>query len=211
MKRRLLYKGYCVLGCLLLVLSVVLCPCETILANEAEDMNTELEAVDEEIVLNTSDGFEGLNGVSTLSDAGAESIHLVENSGDFKYELDVIISRENSTSATSKERIAYGIGTFKCYYKNTTWLYTATLNATFHYNGTYAWTGYGHYSWKNNTKINFRQDVVQNTFSSKKVTGKTTYTVGTNVYCKYGYMGLHTLKITCTPKGVIDISKSITK
>ena len=144
-----------------------------------------------------------------------DEIHEVEYDGDYKYELDMVVldSLSNNAMRTatslSNDNTHYAIGTFKCYYKNTTWVYTGHLQATFHYNGTYAWATYGYYSWENNTSINFSQIVTKNTYSSKKVTGKTKYVVTTSVNTCYGNIGTHTMKITCTPNGVVDSSISV--
>ena len=144
-----------------------------------------------------------------------DEIHEVEYDGDYKYELDLVVVDSSNANAmktatsTSAEQKKYAIGTFKCYYKNTVWVFTGNLQATFHYNGTYAWTTYGYYSWTNNTNINFSQNVTKNTYSSKKVTGKTKYVVKTSVNTCYGNLGTHTMKITCTPSGVVDSRISV--
>jgi len=138
-----------------------------------------------------------------------DEIHEVEYVGDYKYELDMVVLDSSSNNAmrtatsASNDNTHYAVGTFKCYYKNTTWVFTGNLRATFHYNGTYAWTTYGYYSWENNTSINFSQKVTKNSYSSEKVTGKTKYVVKTSVNTCYGNLGTHTMKITCTPKGSV--------
>ena len=64
-----------------------------------------------------------------------DEIHEVEYDGDYKYELDLVVVDSSNNNAmktatsTSNEQKKYAIGTFKCYYKNTTWVFTGNLQA----------------------------------------------------------------------------------
>lgn len=186
-KKKMFYKGYRIIGCLILVLSMVFSS-ETVLANEVKNVN----------------------GLLT------KDIHLVEKKGDFVYETNFSIVKPNtitafsSAQANGKEKTHYGIATFKCYNKKGTWLFTVTLDATFHYNGKYVWCTYGYYSYKYNTNKGFGQSVTKNTYSSKKVTSKSKYIVKANIYNMNGYLGEHQFIISCTPNGKVDSSLTVT-
>lgn len=135
-------------------------------------------------------------------------IHSVEYADGLRYELDFsVIEPEIMTCSTEKTK--RGEGVFKCYNSNGVWLFTATLTATFHYNGTYAWTTYGYYGWEYNAKVGFGQSIQKNKYENKKSTTKTKYVVKTKVYTSKGYIGLHTFKLTCTPQGTLNIKNSV--
>lgn len=163
---------------------------------------------------NDSLGFDQneLQEIFETSESDVETLHSEQYCGDFKYTIDMNVYTPEpgvSTRASSSTKTKKGEGVFNCYYKNTTWVFTATLTATFNYNGTYAWTTYGYYAWESNSKAGFSQSITKNTYSSEKSKDKTKYVVSTKVYSNYGYLGLHTFKLICTPSGGLNIKNSV--
>lgn len=206
-KKGLFYKGYCILGCLLLMFSMMFSHV-TVSASEVKNMNGILaEDANEYSCFNEEGGIEE---VFISNKTENEIMHSVEYDGDYVFEIDLSIVEPDTISALSTDQTKYGIATFKCNTSSGTWLYTAKLQATFHYNGTYAWCTYGYYSFTYNTDMGFGQSVTKNTYSSKKVTSKTKYIVKTSVYSKYGYEGDHKFKLTCTPNGTLNSNVTVT-
>ncbi len=143
----------------------------------------------------------------SAEDVVSGEIHSVEYVNGFRYELDLSVI-EPEIKTYGAEETKRGEGIFRCYNGSGVWIFTATLSATFHYNGTKVWTTYGYYSWEYNTGIGFRQSIQKNQYDNNKTT-KTKYVVKTAVYTSKGYTGVHTFKLTCTPQGKLNITNSV--
>lgn len=184
-----------------MISSLMLFSYEAVYANEIVNAGSAVaEATQDDAEEDTEDFF---------STEGIESgeIHSVKYVDDLRYELDLSVTEPEITTYGT-EQTKRGEGVFNCVNSNGTWLFTATLNATFHYNGTKAWTTYGFYSWEYNTNAGFGQSIQKNQYDSEKKK-KTKYVVMTDVYTSKGYIGLHTFKLTCTPQGVLNITNSV--
>ena len=193
------------LGCFLLIFALVLCSTVNVFAKED---SKECNKLDEN--LSDYSSFEFAEEI-LFDNINEESIHLESCDGDFRYILDLLVSTPNE-NVRSNEEIKYGAGEFKCYYKDTIWVFTATLDATFHYNGTYVWATYGYYTYEYNTTIGFSQNITKNQYTSVSDKNKTKakYVVKTQVKTnKYGDLGLHTFNLTCTPNGGLNITNTV--
>lgn len=207
-KKTCFYKPFCYLGCFLMLSSLMLFSYDAVYvyASEIENAGGAVaDATKDDVNFDMEEDTEALFSAENI-ESGEN--HTVKYMDGYRYEIDLSVTEPEITTYGT-ERTKYGKGEFKCYNTSGVWLFTATLTATFHYNGKTAWTTYGYYSWEYNTSVGFGQSIQKNKFYSEKSTTKTKYVVKTAVYTAHGSIGVHTFKLTCTPQGNLNSTQSV--